>query len=199
MLTTIATIRYWLGVFLVVAFVPAVAYWYIIHPFAPFWRRQGVRVTYSAVMVVYAVLVLLAWFQREALVGRDLGTNRLFIAVGLACYVVNILIERACRRHLTFRMLAGIPEIEGASGPQKLLREGIYNRVRHPRYLGLLVGLTGFTILVNHVGTYVFLMIFWVLLYGVIVLEERELRERFGDAYGAYMREVPRLLPRRIG
>ena len=76
----------------------------------------------------------------------------------------HVLIERASRRHLTFRMLAGIPEIEGTSGPQQLLRERIYNRVRHPRYLGLVIGLTGFTILVNHVGTYLFLMIFWVLL-----------------------------------
>ena len=37
--------------------------------------------------------------------------------------------------------------------------------------------------------------VWWVLVLAAITLEERELRARFGAAYEAYSRRVPRFLP----
>jgi protein-S-isoprenylcysteine O-methyltransferase Ste14 len=36
-------------------------------------------------------------------------------------------------------------------------------------------------------------------LFLVVILEERELRQRFGDAHVEYCRRVPRFVPRRAG
>jgi protein-S-isoprenylcysteine O-methyltransferase Ste14 len=90
-----------------------------------------------------------------------------------------------------------MPEIQpGAS--DGLITGGVYSRVRHPRYLGLLLGLLGWTLIANYRGLHVMFAVFLPALYGVILLEEKELRERFGDDYRAYCKRVPGLIPRRL-
>jgi protein-S-isoprenylcysteine O-methyltransferase Ste14 len=189
-------VRYWIAVVGVVGLVPAVAYWYVIHPFVLFWRRVGMRLTYGVMALVYLVLGGLAWHFRNRILGRDLGTNWWIIALGAVLYAVALLIERACRKHLTFRTLAGVPELEEGPGGQRLLREGIYDRVRHPRYLGLIFSTAAVACITNYEGMYLVFLAFVIAIVGVIRLEERELLERFGDAYRTYMSEVPRLVPR---
>ena len=51
-------------------------------------------------------------------------------------------------------------------------------------------------LLVNYLGLYILVMSVIPLGYLVLVLEERELVDRFGDAYREYQRDVPRLIPR---
>ena len=48
----------------------------------------------------------------------------------------------------------------------------------------------------NHGATYVVTALLVPLVWGLIVLEERELVERFGDRYLEYRTRVPALLPR---
>jgi protein-S-isoprenylcysteine O-methyltransferase Ste14 len=68
--------------------------------------------------------------------------------------------------------------------------------VRHPRYLSALVSLVGIALLSNYIGLYIFVLLLIPVGYVTMVLEERELVERFGDAYCQYQREVPRIIPR---
>ena len=51
-------------------------------------------------------------------------------------------------------------------------------------------------LVVNYLGVYVLLMAIVAPGYVMLVLEERELLDRFGDAYREYQRDVPRLIPR---
>jgi len=100
-------------------------------------------------------------------------------------------------KYLSVRTLVGLPEL---SQPElqkgKLLREGIYGVVRHPRYLSALVSLVGIALVSNYIGLYILVLLLLPVGHLTMVLEERELVERFGDAYRQYQREVPRLIPR---
>ena len=80
--------------------------------------------------------------------------------------------------------------------PGRLLTEGIYARVRNPRYLAVLLGMTGFALILNYPALYLTVAACVPAGWLLIVLEERELEERFGDEYLAYKKSVPRLIPR---
>jgi protein-S-isoprenylcysteine O-methyltransferase Ste14 len=98
-------------------------------------------------------------------------------------------------RQLSISTLVGIPELsQGRKG--RLLRDGIYGVVRHPRYLSAGVGLIAAALIVNHLGLYIVVIASLPPGYLVLVLEERNLIDRFGDAYRKYQRDVPCLVPR---
>ena len=70
--------------------------------------------------------------------------------------------------------------------------------VRHPRYLSAGLGLIGHGLFCNNVGLYVLLLLLVPVGWLTVTLEERELVDRFGEAYRQYQREVPPLIPRRL-
>jgi protein-S-isoprenylcysteine O-methyltransferase Ste14 len=53
-----------------------------------------------------------------------------------------------------------------------------------------------YALIVNYVGVDVLSVAAIPMFYAIIVLEERELIDRFGATYREYQREVPRLVPR---
>jgi len=71
----------------------------------------------------------------------------------------------------------------------------LYAHVRHPRYLQLLLALLGWAMLANYLAPYVVLLLWIPAVYLIVVIEERELRQRYGEEYTQYCREVPRFLP----
>ena len=68
--------------------------------------------------------------------------------------------------------------------------------VLRPRYLDLILGIGGLSLIVNYPGMYGLFLATWVGIYFIVLLEERELRQRFGAPYEEYCRNVPRFLPR---
>jgi protein-S-isoprenylcysteine O-methyltransferase Ste14 len=190
--------RHVVAILLAVMAPPAVAYWFAIHPFVGFWRRLGLKPSLAVLWTGFAAVMWACWHFRDVMVGRDLGTNPWLIVAGLALYVVAVRISRAVSRQLKLRILVGIPEID-AAGPGRVLREGIYGRIRHPRYAAFLAGCAGGALIVNHTGTYLVVAALLPALHIVALLEERELRARFGAEYEAYAAVVPRLVPRLRG
>jgi protein-S-isoprenylcysteine O-methyltransferase Ste14 len=190
------TIRYVLGVMLVTLFPPALLYWVAIHPFARLWRKVGATTTYLLVIPTMAVVCALLYLIREWLLGADLGTNWFLAAPGLGIYVIAIVIGFQCRKHLSFRIVVGLPEVTKESPPGQLLQEGIYAAVRHPRYLTMIFATLGMALVINYLGAYVLTLLLNMLLYLIILLEERELLGRLGEEYADYQRRVPRLIPR---
>jgi len=146
---------------------------------------------------VWVVASVLLFQIRELLVGRDLGTNWSLIAISSIFFAVMTALELQYWKHLSVSTLIGLPELSRPEQRKgKLLREGIYGVVRHPRYLSALVSLVGIALVSNYIGLYILVLLLFPVGYLTIVLEERELVERFGDAYRQYQREVPRLIPR---
>ena len=111
-------------------------------------------------------------------------------------YAAAVWIEIRCRKSLTLPTLVGLPEFSPDKRPQELLIEGIYSRIRHPRYIVLILVLIAAALVSNYLAIYLLIPIFAGATWLVTVFEERELVARFGDAYREYQRGVPRLIPR---
>jgi protein-S-isoprenylcysteine O-methyltransferase Ste14 len=77
----------------------------------------------------------------------------------------------------------------------ELIERGPYRWVRHPIYTGLLLAFLGTALALGEwrglLGTAIVAVSFWFKLR----LEERWMREQFGEAYVAYMQRVKALVP----
>jgi len=188
-------IRYFLGVANVIVVPLGLLYWLIIHLWARRWRKWGPIRTYLTVLPVLAALGVLLFQVRGQVLGADLGTNWGLIGIALVFSCLMTWLELQYWRQLNISTLVGIPELSQRR-KGRLLRDGIYGVVRHPRYLSAGIGLIANALIVNHLGLYILIIASLPAGYLMLVLEERDLIDRFGEAYREYQRDVPRLVPR---
>ena len=81
-----------------------------------------------------------------------------------------------------------------------LATDGPYSLTRNPLYLGNFILGLGFCVMAHRWSVvFVFLLVFALIYDATIEDEERKLLKRFGDAFIAYCREVPRFFPRLSG
>lgn len=189
-------IRRVFAMLLVVGMPPGVTFWLLVHPLAGFWRRLGPGWAYTLIGAAETALIVLLVLLRDHLLGRDRGTSWVLITLGALLYVGSIWLSLLCRRQLRMSVFAGGPELSSRAYPGRLLQEGVYAHIRHPRYASVIIGTGGLALAANHTGAYVVVGISLLLLWPVILLEERELAARFGAEYEAYRRRTPALLPR---
>ncbi len=99
--------------------------------------------------------------------------------------------------YVTFSKVGrGVP-LEKLSGrTEPLVVQGPYRYVRHPLYLGVVVLVLGWWLLLDY-SFLLFSTILLLLLFNFVVapFEERELRAIFGEQYKKYAKEVPRIIP----
>jgi len=193
---TVDAVRRILGILLVVALPPAIAYWLVVHPFVRRWRRLDFKVTYALLTLFMGGLGVLLYTIRKLLLGRDLGTNWPLTGGGAILYLMAVATSLLCRRRLSLKTFVGVPEVSSAAFPGKLMQDGIYGVIRHPRYLSIVLATVGLALIANYLGVYLLLMVCLLGLWPLIIVEERELVSRFGPAYTAYRSRVPALLPR---
>jgi protein-S-isoprenylcysteine O-methyltransferase Ste14 len=188
-------VRYFFGVVNVVVVSLGLLYWLAIHQWARWWRTWGPTRTYLVVLPVLTALGVSLYAVRDQLLGADLGTNWSLIGVSLVLSSGSTLLELQTWRQLTIATLVGIPELSRQPNG-RLLRDGIYGVIRLPWYLSAGIGLGASVLFVNYLGLYVLVVCVLPLGYVMLALEERELLDRFGEAYEEYRRDVPRLVPR---
>ncbi len=193
------TIRYFLALFLVITLPPLFLYWLLIHPFVSFWRGKGIGPTYTMVLSMIIAGMIGLFSLRHFLLETDYGTNYLLVALGLLLLILAGSLRFAIQRHLGIKTLLGFPEIAPERFPRKLITEGIYARMRHPRYVQLLIALIGYALIANYLAAYLAVALWVPGIYIIALLEEKELRAHFGDIYDAYCRKVPRFLPKPRG
>jgi len=191
----LAGARYMLALWMAAFLPPAILFWIVVHPFIGFWRRVGVGPTYwTLIPLMLASTGVLFWFH-ASLMAVDFGFSWVLAAPGVLIFLVGIVMDKRAKDHLKFRILAGVPELRGATD-SKLLSEGLYGRMRHPRYVAIAISVMGVALLTNYLVSYVLVAVTLVGLWIVAVLEERELRQRFGEEYRIYAATVPRFIPR---
>jgi protein-S-isoprenylcysteine O-methyltransferase Ste14 len=187
--------RYVLALLLVVALPPLFLYWLLIHPFINFWRGQGIGPTYTVILSALGAAMISLFSLRHFLLGIDYGTNYLPAALGVALLIVSASLRFKLHRHLDLGTLLGFPEVAPDRFPRKLITEGIYARIRHPRYVQLLIALLGYALIANFLAAYLAVALWLPGIYVIALLEEKELRAHFGAAYDNYCRQVPRFMP----
>lgn len=190
------TIRYFIALILVVSLPTLFLYWLLIHPLIRFWRAKGVGVTYTAILTIIAIGMIGLFSIRHDLLATDFGTSYPLLIVGILCLILAGTMRFTTQKHLTIRILLGLPEIAPDRYPRVLITDGIYGRVRHPRYVQLLIALTGYALIANHLASYIVVALWLPAIVIIVALEERELREHFGETYVNYCRRVPKFIPR---
>jgi len=76
-----------------------------------------------------------------------------------------------------------------------LVTTGLYGVIRHPSYLGLLIGTLGWALAFRSTVGVILAALMLVPVVGRIRAEERLLREHFGAQYDAYRARTSRLIP----
>ncbi len=177
---------------------PVPIYWLMLHGPVSFWRRH--------IRAAFPVAVLVAWGTVDFLLYRfrvELFRRQVSLApalLGIVLIAFDIFTLSKSEAVLGGRRIVGHSELAGS---RELIVRGLYARVRHPRYLGMMAGVFGAWLIIGRTiaGTS-FLWpasMFWLLLVLLMIrAEERELRARLGPPYEAYTEHVPALLPFRL-
>jgi protein-S-isoprenylcysteine O-methyltransferase Ste14 len=189
------TIAYCVALITVMAVPAAGAVWFVIHPLTRLWRRVGPVGTYLVVTVVVVATMWGAYLARGPLLAVRFGVRTPLVVAAAAVFGAGSYVRRQVHRQLRASVVLGLPEISPRDGG-RLIVEGIYSRMRHPRYVGVGLGVAAMALFANYLATYVLLLAYVPTIYAIVLLEERELEARFGDAYREYCKKVPRFLPR---
>jgi protein-S-isoprenylcysteine O-methyltransferase Ste14 len=149
--------------------------------------------------LVFTVLVpgTVAFVVPWQIVGRSYSSETLSPSVSLlGCLplLAGVALYFWCAGAFTF-IGRGTPAPIDA--PVFLVRSGPYRWVRNPMYLAVLAMVIGQAILLQSLALLGYALTVWTVVHlFVLFVEEPSLREQFGASYEAYLRAVPRWLPR---
>ena len=190
-------VRYYMAILILFGVPPGLLMWLVIHPFHKLLRQVGLGGAYLIVAVPLTLLAgTILWF-RDVILATDYGTNYLLMTLSVAPFVLAEAIYLGHRKYLTLPIQVGVPELTG-SQKEILLTEGIYGRIRHPRYVESVLWILGYALFTNYLGLYLVFLLTLQVMHIIVLLEEKELKERFGRDYEEYCRRVPRYIPRVI-
>ena len=190
------SIRHACALLTVIGYPPVLVFWLLVHPLVGFWRTVGPGLTYAATLAVMAGVGVALYAFRGTILATEYGASGPLIALSAVAMGLSVAIEVACRRKLDAATLVGVPELAAGGRPGRLLQDGVYARVRHPRYVSGGFGVIALALFTNYLAVYIIAAVYFPVIHLVTVLEEKELADRFGEQYRRYARRVPRFIPR---
>ncbi len=171
---------------------PIPLYWFVVHPQVDYWRSHQKAGYITGLLLSWLpVTALVMIFHRELF--RAKRPELWEIGAGFALIIFEMWIFWRVHRDLGTQRLVGQTELSGGG---EIVHRGLYARMRHPRYIGSFLAILGACFLAGTRAIWIVAAIWLVLARIAIVLEERELRNRFGASYADYCRKVPRFVPR---
>ncbi len=185
----------WIAAVVLFLNLPIPLYWYIVHPLVAFWRHHEKAAYVTGLLCSWPLVTAGMIVYSRVLFRPDWPPAWAFVA-GVALIGLEGWIFWRVRHDLGGARLVGRTELSGGG---EIASQGIYSRLRHPRYAGSLLAILGSSLLGGTRAMWIVAGAWAVLMRLAIVFEERELHVRFGAAYEAYCRRVPRFLPLRAG
>ncbi len=186
------TLPTWIAAIVLFLQLPIPLYWFVVHPGVRFWRRYPRAVYVVGLACSWPPVTIALVTLRRKLFQPSWPSIAAFCA-GLALILIEVWVFWRVGRDLGTASLVGKTEL---SGTGEIRRNGIYARLRHPRYTASLLAILGACLLAATPAMWLTALAWLLLMAVVIALEEREMRRRFGEAYRDYCRRVPRFLPR---
>lgn len=183
----------WLAAAIFFLQLPNPLFWLVVHPQVKFWRNH-MRAAYITALIVAWGIVTAFLVEFHSAIFRKRSPSDLQIGAGLLLIALDLWLFSRVHRDLGTSRLIGKPELAGGG---QVARAGIYARMRHPRYTGMMASVLGGCLLAATPLMWAIVAAWLVLVFIVIGLEERELRARLGEPYVEYCRRVPRFIPRR--
>jgi protein-S-isoprenylcysteine O-methyltransferase Ste14 len=123
----------------------------------------------------------------ERILPRSMAT----FSAGLALAAAGLLFTVWARRHLA-RNWSGDVTLKA---DHELIMSGPYAWARHPIYTGLLLGFVGSAVAVGEWRAIAAVLLVGLALWRKLRMEERGMRQLFGERYIAYERRVSALIP----
>ncbi len=146
---------------------------------------------------------MMALNKNRILLGRLVLVAAFFLAVLTSSYLPdNLLVHQM--NDGTGLLLLGVCMLGriyctlfiGGRKNSELVTDGPFSIVRNPLYVFSFIGVLGISLVSNQLSVAILLMASFMLVYGPLVKrEEAFLSEKFGEAYLAYVRQVPRYIP----
>jgi protein-S-isoprenylcysteine O-methyltransferase Ste14 len=192
---SLTSLRHWVALLVLLVTPPALLVWLLIHPFVRFWRRLGVLYSYFCFLGLTTLLGGGIWQMKHWLLHVEYGLQPLLMFLSGICFFTGACIACRRERQLPFLAVMGLPEISAAEQPRVLVTQGIYARVRHPRYWEAILFVLGCALFANYLSVYLAWLVSLPIVHAVILLEERELHQTFGAEFSAYCARVPRYFP----
>jgi len=143
--------------------------------------------TVISILAVLFIFFLGSTIPPEYLFPKDQRSK----SIGLIIATFGFLLAKLAFKPLSFSEFLGIRPEQN----QKLIKSGIYARMRHPLYTAFILGILGFVVFnptYTHLVHAVCLLIY---VFVGIYFEEKRLIARFGKEYEKYKEETPMLFP----
>ncbi len=186
------TIVDWIAGCVLWANLPVPVYWLVLHTGVGFWRRHARAGYATAVAAGWGSASLLAWMCGGALLNAAAAPLAAKCG-GAALIAFDVWVLAHVERQMGGRRLVGQAELS-SSGEMKT--DGIYARLRHPRYAAMMISTLGACLMAARPVMWCVAGAWAAVVAMMIRVEERELVARFGGAYEEYRRQVPALIPR---
>jgi protein-S-isoprenylcysteine O-methyltransferase Ste14 len=174
---------------------PVPLFWLLIHPRINFWRRRPRAWYYGTGLAVWLLTWACFLIPHTWWLEKRFGWHVWMALAGAALVAADVWLIHQAERQAGWRILVGLPELRPPAAPGAVVSAGIYRRLRHPRYGGMMLAWWGAVLLMGATRPLVLVLVFTLLTFAVMELEERELLARLGEAYARYRRQVPRLIP----
>jgi protein-S-isoprenylcysteine O-methyltransferase Ste14 len=111
--------------------------------------------------------------------------------LGAAVMIAGLLFAIWAREHLGRNWSQAVT----IKRDHELITTGPYSVVRHPIYTGMLAGLLGTAIALSQVRGFIAFVLFFVMFWLKLRMEEQWMRSQFGDSYAAYADQTAALVP----
>ena len=144
-------------------------------------------------VIVIAMAGLLQWLQPIQIIGdiafiEDIDPDWLSL-LGLVVAIAGLSLSVGGCHALKSR--GGV--VNPSPLPKRLVTGGVFRWTRNPGYLGLLIALFGVALIFAFDWLLILIIPTWVILnIAVVRHEEPYLQRKFGEAYQAYSKRVPR-------
>jgi protein-S-isoprenylcysteine O-methyltransferase Ste14 len=181
----------WLAAIVLMMHLEIPCYWLVVHPNVRLWTNHKQAAYLVGAVAGWGIpIVILVLFHRSLFARAMPALWRVFLGLALIAVEAGILWQ--VFRDLGIARLVGTSELSRSG---ELAQSGIYAHIRHPRYTGSACAVVGACLLGGAKWLWLVAGVWSCLMLVVVLLEEHELRARFGVAYEDYASRVPRFIP----